>query len=1647
MTTANKEFAIFDEQLFADRAYWLAKLSPELRAVTLWPDHDRTDAAAEYAQFRFPFESEICCQLSKLTNNSPFLIYAAFVTGLSICLHKYSGQSEITIGSPVLNNENPYALSNLVTITNEMSGSMSFRDLLLRVKETLLEAYSHQAYPLELVLRDLGLNWNGQKNPLFDIVAGMEKIHAEMPKHQVDIRLKVGQNVDGMWIEVDYDQRSFEEETVRRVLGHLNHVLKVALADTNLQLREIEIVNAVERQRLVEEWNRTEAAYDRRTVVELFEEQAKKRPNALAVVCAGERVSYGELNERANRLGRYLQKKGVKGEELVGVVMERSVEMVVAILGVLKAGGAYVPVDPGYPEERKRYVLEDAEARVILAQPGFEPLLLGTDIVILDACSRQFLDENPSNLGGYKDLRNLAYVIYTSGSTGRPKGVEITHEGLTNLSEWQWHHYGVKPDDKASLLTSPAFDASVHEMWPYLIAGGCLCVPDHQTRSFPPKLVSWLTERQIKFCFVPTALAGPVVHEALQSKLALQALMTGGERLRAQKTDSIPFRFFNHYGPTENTVVTTYAPILCGEEKDPPIGKPIANVQVYVLDEHFHPVPVGIPGELYIGGIGLARGYHARADLTAERFIPNPFGSQPGQRLYKTGDLVRYRKDSQLEFLGRNDYQVKVSGYRIELREVELALEEHFSVSQAIVQVQDGPGGGNRMVAYIVSRADQKIDVHGVRSFLKDKLPHFMIPSAFLQLDAIPMTIHGKIDGNALSEIARRRAVKERAASVSFSPIAELVARIYSEVLNVASVEPHDNFFAVGGNSLHATQTVSRINNVLQIDIPLQSIFESPTVEGLAVRIEARLRSGGSNLTLIRRKPQSRVPLSFAQERLWVAHQLDPSSPAYNVPGAVRVEGLLNPAALESCVTEIIRRHECLRTIFAEQDEGVVGIVLASVPGRVEIIDLTQLSEEEKEGRAMILAREEACRPFDLARGPLLRLFLLRMSDENHILLLTMHHIVCDGWSIGVLLRELMAFYQTFATHIASGLAELRFQYSDYAAWQQEQFESGALNVDLTYWRRQLEGAPELLPLPLDRPRPAVRSFAGALHQVVLAPDLLEALESFAQREYMTFFMLLLAAFESLLHCYSGTEDIVVGTDIANRNRLEIEDLIGFFVNNVALRTDLSGNPTFRELLKRVRKTTLDAFVHQDFPFDRLVKHINPQRQRSYVPLIQVLLVLQNAPSPVLQIPGLKMTPMEFDTGTSKFDIAVMNVKSDAGLLQTWTYNTDVFDASTIVEMASNLKKLLCSMLDQPDIHLHELDSLLKIARKRSSVPQQELSTSKAKSLRAFSRKSVTVSDNNLVKTSYLGDSRRFPLVVTPNASDVDLPGWAKANLGLIESNLLQHGAVLFRNFNISSAEDFESFAQAICPELFGEYGDLPREELGGKVYGSTPYPEEKAILFHNESSHLPRWPLKIWFFCVKAATVGGETPILDCREVYRLLDPKIRNRFEEKGLLYVRNFFDGLDVRWQQFFGTEDPSRVEEQCRALGMTIEWKQNGSLKTRQRCPAVRRHPKTGETIFFNQIQLHHLDCLDDDVRGAVLSIFGEEEAPRNVFYGDGSSIETSVIQEITDLYKQTAVAFPWQEGDVLMVDNMLTAHARNPFRGQRKILVAMAEMTS
>jgi alpha-ketoglutarate-dependent taurine dioxygenase len=539
--------------------------------------------------------------------------------------------------------------------------------------------------------------------------------------------------------------------------------------------------------------------------------------------------------------------------------------------------------------------------------------------------------------------------------------------------------------------------------------------------------------------------------------------------------------------------------------------------------------------------------------------------------------------------------------------------------------------------------------------------------------------------------------------------------------------------------------------------------------------------------------------------------------------------------------------------------------------------------------------------------------------------------------------------------------------------------------------------------------------------------------------------MTLLAAFQILLQRYTNEDDIVVGTDVANRNRAEIESLIGFFVNLLVLRTDLSGNPSFWELLKRVREVTLGAYAHQDLPFDKLVEVLRPDRQSSHTPLFQVLFVLQNAPMTTLELPGLTLSHLEIEEKITRFDLALFVIETSQGIEGMWQYNADLFDSTTIQRMSGHFETLLSSIVAQPNARINSLEMLTDAEKEQQAVKKRQQKASKLKKFMAVQPKAVDLSQDKLIETGSLEPGQTLPLTVTPKVDDVDIVDWARSNREFIETKLLHHGAILFRNFGVANSTHFESLASSICPGLFGEYGDLPREGVSGKVYGSTPYPSEQSILFHNESSHMHCWPQKIWFFCLQPAQQGGETPIVDCRKVLQMLDPKLRDKFASKQLMYVRNYTDGLDVSWQDFFHTTDKAEVEEYCRKASISVEWKPDGGLRTRQVRPAIIKHPKTGEPVFFNQIQLHHASYLTSEVRESLMSLFGEENLPRHVYYGDGSPIEESVIEEIFAIYKEATVSFPWQQGDVLMLDNMLTAHGRNPYVGPRKIVVAMGEM--
>ncbi|HSF38933.1 MAG TPA: condensation domain-containing protein, partial [Thermoanaerobaculia bacterium] len=750
--------------------------------------------------------------------------------------------------------------------------------------------------------------------------------------------------------------------------------------------------------------------------------------------------------------------------------------------------------------------------------------------------------------------------------------------------------------------------------------------------------------------------------------------------VRAVLESGPPARLLHVYGPTETTTFATWQRVEAvppGETV--PIGRPLANGTLYVLAPGLTLQPVGVPGELYLGGDGVAHGYHARPELTAERFVPDPFGSDPGGRLYRTGDLVRQRADGAVEFLGRLDGQVKIRGFRIEPGEIEAALLALPGVREAVVVVRD-----QRLVAYVAG----EVAADSLRAALRERLPDYMVPAAFVTLEALPLNPNGKVDRKALPAPEAQSAPETYRAPRT--PVEEVVAGIWAELLGVERVGADADFFELGGHSLLATRVASRLREAFGVELPLHDVFEAPRLSDLAARVEAARRAGTpASVPPLRPVPrEGDLPLSFAQERLWFIDQLEPGSPLYNVAAALRVSGPLDSGVLARTLGEIVRRHEALRTVFAARAGSPVQVIMPAEPFRLPVVDLSGLPEAEKP--ALTLAAEESARPFDLARGPLLRALLLRLGEADHAVLLTMHHIASDGWSMGVLVREVAALYPAFAARRPSPLPALPVQYADFSVWQRSWLHGEVLEQEIDFWRRQLAGLPPLLTLPTDRPRPAVQSYRGAARPVRLTRQM----EALARQEGATVFMVLLAGFQALLARWSGQDDLAVGSPVAGRNRVETEGLIGFFVNTLVLRGNLSGAPTFRELLGRVRETALAGWLHQDVPFEKLVEELAPERSLAHAPLFQAVLVLQNAPFESLEIESLRLRPVEVDTTTAKFDLTVGLEESGGELVGTAGYATDLFDAPTIERLLAGFERLLAAAVAGPDLRVEELPLL-----------------------------------------------------------------------------------------------------------------------------------------------------------------------------------------------------------------------------------------------------------------------------------------------------------------------------------------------------------------
>ncbi len=1110
--------------------------------------------------------------------------------------------------------------------------------------------------------------------------------------------------------ELNYDSSFFCAEDVDRLAQEFRTLLESVCANPESPIADLDIVSPNEQRRLLVEFNDRQTDYpESKCIHQLFAERARQQPENVAVVFQNHRLTYAQLEARANQLAYHLQGLGVGPEVPVAICMDRSLEMVVGILGILKAGGAYVPLDPEYPKERLAYMMEDARTQVLLTQNTLRESMpeLGIAVVCVDSDWETIARHGKSTPQANATAANLAYVIYTSGSTGQPKGVMVEHGGLTNTINWTMETLELSSSDRCILKTPITFDASGRELFATLLAGGTLIVAEPGGHRDSRYLADTIRGERISILHcVPSLLRLLVEEPAFDESLAVRAVMCGGEALPPQLVtrfqSRIGAKLYNVYGPTETIIDSTF---WSCEECNPhcavPIGRPIPNAQVYILDDLLRLLPIGVAGDLYIGGVGMARGYVRRPDLTAEKFIPDPFSGEPGARLYKTGDIARYRPDGNIEFLGRTDHQVKIRGFRIELGEIEGTLEQHPAVLQAIVQPQEVAPGEKRLVAYVVAERESRPTAGELRGFLKDKLPEHMVPAVFVLLDAFPLTTNGKVNRRALPTPDDRRPELDQVFVACRTPTEELLAAIWSQVLGIERVGIYDNFFQLGGHSLLATQVVSRIREAFQVEMPLRRLFEAPTVAGLAESVDVG-RGAGLQASPIVPVPRSgELPLSFAQQRLWFIDQLEPGSSVYNFPAAVRLKGPLNVAALKKSLDEIVKRHEALRTTFAIVDGRPVQVIAPLLTLTLPIVDLRELPQPEREREVQRLATNEALCPFDLAEGPLVRTTVLRLGENEHVGLLTMHHIVSDGWSTGILIREMAVLYDAFCSDRPASLPELPIQYADFAHWQRHWLEGEVLETQLTYWKQQLLGAPPLLELPADHPRPPLQTFRGAHQSILLTRTVGDGLKALSRQEGATLFMTLLAAFTILLHGYTNQDDLVVGTPTANRNRLEIEGLIGFFVNTLVLRTDLSDNPSFRDLLRRVREVCLGAYAHQDLPFERLVEELHPARDLSRNPLFQVMFVLQNAPLQAVELPGLSLSPIEVDTSTTHFDLTLHIVDTEQGLVGTLAYNTDLFEAVTITRMLGHFRTLLEAVIATPERCVSDLPLLTEGERQQ----------------------------------------------------------------------------------------------------------------------------------------------------------------------------------------------------------------------------------------------------------------------------------------------------------------------------------------------------------
>jgi acyl-CoA synthetase (AMP-forming)/AMP-acid ligase II/alpha-ketoglutarate-dependent taurine dioxygenase len=1389
-------------------------------------------------------------------------------------------------------------------------------------------------------------------------------------------------------------------------------------------------------------------------------------------------LTYSQLAGFFNDTGTRLNQFGFARTSRVGVAVPNGPEAALCVLAVMQTA-VCVPLNP----DHRRQEFEDYISRLALdgmivpagmALPA-RVAAARSDVPVIDLVSSTSRPAGLFDLAGPEKLcaaqgspaadNDPALILCTSGTTGRPKVVVLRHRNLTAAAASIGEILRLGESD-CSLIVMPLFHIhGLSAVFATLLTGGTVACPNQFD---PDEFYHWLEELR------PTwYTAAPTIHQAIVDLSADHREVIKRSRLRFVRSASsaMPTRlirdieqtfgvpFLEAYGMTEAAPQIASNPLPPQHRKAGTVGLP-AGAEVAIVDLAGKFVAAGVRGEVVARGPNVITEYANEPAGQSDSFMNG---------WLRTGDEGYLDSDGYLAITGRFKEQINRGGEKISPREVEEVLDSHPAVKKAVCFGVSHPRLGEDVAAAVELNPGTSVGERDLQDFARMVLTEFKVPRQIMFVPEIPKTSGGKVKRADLARQFSLSLATRHSANRDSRPQTlgeQSLVSLWREVLGATEVGIHDDFTELGGDSLLAGRLLARIRDTLGVRLTHLDLAESPTIAELSARLDfsATAADASHESVIVPGACGPQPPLSFSQEALWFANQLHAGNPVYNNYRVVRLRGRLDIDALQDSLAEVATRHTVLRSFFVEEDGRLIQRVAPAAGRSLVQRDLSTGDERFREQRALESALFDIARPIDISVGPPFRATLFSLGEidgvEESWLVLVAHHIVSDAWSMSLWISELGVLYGAAGSGTARELPGLPVQYGDFAHWQRNRLEGNRLARLVDYWVHQLAGAPEVIDLPTDEPRPHETRFCGARHYVTVPGEIAQKTRNLARQQGTTLFVALLAAFKALLYRRTGCTDIVVGTHVAGRDRPEIEALIGDFTNTLPLRSDLSGDPDFRELLRRVRRTTAESLAHQDLPFATLLASVRPARRPGRSPLFQVRFRLQSVPLPAIDFRGLAGALVELDYGFIKAELGLELAERPDGLGGFVEYRTDLFHAATIVRLWDEYLELLGAMVARPDSRLSDFSKVSRMSEldhpvgqsvptaPQTGAPQASLSApAPVASLdpRAFRRQAVSMSSASIIRTGRLAPDQTLPLVIEPAGGSVNLVEWSRANSITVENHLKENGALLFRGFGINSAAQFEEFLSGVSGELLNyTYRSTPRRNVTERVYTSTEYPANETIPQHNEMSYSQEWPRIIGFCCLKAAAGGGQTPLSDSRRVYARLPGAIRERFEQNGVMYVRNYGAGFDLKWEDVFQTTDQTQVAEACRGAGIEFEWLPHGHLRTRQIVQAVIRHPQSGDPVWFNQAHLFHVSSLKPEVRNALLAEFGEDGLPRNAFYGDGGRIEDGPLDEIRRILEEESVDFTWHEGDVVLLDNLSIAHGRRPFTGTRQVLVGMAQ---